>query len=335
MKTKDLLIGIPARNEAKTIVSTLNSIFQEIRFLPKPIKVRVIVVLNGCTDNTEFVVKEYISKNKNCNIAINKISGGLIDAQQAIWHAKTRNEIVIFVDGDIKFEKKSLLRLYKKSMDGNAGAVWSTIIPSRLPATQYLSLVRILNFRDYFPQLFEVRKYLCGRVFYLNKYPLKIANAGKYRSPGRQIESLLSLERGPIVDDIYLTRYLRLDCGLESTQNCPDSVVYFNPITTVIDFYLSQRRTVFEMYRLDLLFPEKRTSHTKKTYLKKKINSVIYQNLPFINKVECNLYLCIYDIVRKIAYVELKLRIWLAQNNIYSAPINIWPIVKSSKIELD
>ena len=335
MKAKDLLIGIPARNEAKTIISTLNSIFQEIRLLPKPIKARVIVVLNGCTDNTEFVVKEYISKNKNFNIALNKISGGLIDAQQVIWHAKGRNETVFFVDADIKFERQALLRLYKKSMEVNEGAIWSTVIPSRLPTTKHLSLVRILNFRDYYPQLFEARKYLCGRVFCLNKYPLTIASAGKYRSPGRQIESLLSLKRGPIVDDIYLTRYLRLDYGLESIQNCPDSVVYFNPISTVIDFYLSQRRTILEMYRLELLFPEKSTSHANKTYLKKKINLVIYQNLPLISKVECNLYLCIYDIVRKIAYVELRVRIWLAQNNIYSAPINIWPIVKSSKIELD
>lgn len=334
MKTKDLLIGIPARNESKTIASTLSSLTQEIKLLPKPIKARVMVVLNGCTDNTESVVKEYIKVTRNFNITIKEISGGLIDAQQDIWHAKTRNEIVIFVDADIKFERRALLNLYIKSIKGNKGAIWSTVIPDRMPSTKYLSLVRILNFRDYYPQLFEARKYLCGRVFCLNKYPLTIARAGKYHRSGSKIESLLSLSRGPIVDDIYLTRYLRIDCGLESIQNCPNSVVYFNPITTIIDFYLSQRRTVFEMYRLDLLFPEKGTSVSGKTYLKKKINLSYYSKLSLINKVECNLYLCTYDIVRKIAYVELRLRIWLAQNNIYNTPINIWPIVKSSKIEL-
>ena len=232
----DLVLGIAARNEEKTIYATLESLINEVKLFPQSISISVHIVLNGCVDETEQEIKRYISHHHHQNrvvINIKKIQNGLISAQQIIWKKKNKNNVIVFIDADIVFKQGSLYKLYEMVSQPSTRIVWANVTPVYKPKTRSLSITRILNFRDYFPKIFGVRKYVCGRVFSTKKYPLLISRSRHVSPIEKNIVKLLSLDKGPIVDDIYLTRYFRLTYGIDSIENCSTSVAYYNPITNI------------------------------------------------------------------------------------------------------
>jgi len=89
-------IVIPAYNEAKYIEKTLKQI---------PKNVEVIVVCNGCTDNTQEIAKKYaktyVIKEKNVSLARNY--GG----------EKAKGDKIIFLDADTLINNKLLERINK------------------------------------------------------------------------------------------------------------------------------------------------------------------------------------------------------------------------------
>lgn len=333
----DLIVGIAVRNEEKTIYETLTSLTNEIHFFPKLIKIKIIVVLNGCVDNTIGEVQRYQANQREQNrlkIAIEKIADeGLVPARQRIWYHKKENDCIIFLDADIVLKSGSLYAFYRRINNPDTKIVWANVTPIYKPETKLLSLTRILNFRDYYPQVFEIRKYLFGRVFSTREYGLHIEGDDKMLKTNSKLSKLLSLNKGPIVDDIYLTKYFYLKYGIESIKNFTSVVGYYNPITSLVDFYFSQRRTIIEMYRLELLYPTKEATYKNMSYLKKTINPLIYYQLSFINKVECVLYILLYNLCRKISKIELFVKIVLVRCGIPLTPIGIWPSIKSSKIK--
>lgn len=332
-----LIIGIAARNEEKTIYETLHSLSIEIELFPKDIRITVIIVLNGCTDFTEKEIYRYLHshrKNQSFKIKVKKSREGLIKAQKLIWSYKKEKDIVIYLDADVKLKTNSLYLLYKTAIkESSIKVLWASVMPIYKP-TGLFSLTRILNFRDYHPEVFETRKYLCGRAFITKEYNFKFKSKTDPKTiQEKRLYKFLQLNQGPIVDDIYLTRYFNFNYGIDSVQNCSNSIVYYNPITSIFDFYISQRRTIIEMYRLNLLFPPINTSQKSTNYLEKKIFNKEFKALPLLNKIECIFYILLYSIIRNTAKLELTLKIILIQSGIMLKPINVWPSVKSSKVK--
>ena len=85
-----LSIIIPAFNEEKYIEETLKS-------LPK--EHEIIVVCNGCTDNTEEVAKKYTD-----NVYVLKEKG--VSRAKNFGASKTKHEKLIFLDADIVIDEK-------------------------------------------------------------------------------------------------------------------------------------------------------------------------------------------------------------------------------------
>ena len=79
---------------------------------------------------------------------------------------------------------------------------------------------------------------------------------GKQNSVGLNKYRRLKLGKGHQVDDIYLSRVIAYEYGLDSIKEIQNAVVYFVPPRTLYDFYQGQKRLMLEILRLNLLFPE-------------------------------------------------------------------------------
>ena len=96
-------IVIPACNEENYIKETLESIkMQDFK------NYEIIVICNGCTDNTEPIAKKY-TKN-----VFNLKEGAVLKAKN-FGAEKAKGDLIIFLDADTKFEKENTLNNIIKS----------------------------------------------------------------------------------------------------------------------------------------------------------------------------------------------------------------------------
>lgn len=105
---KELSIVMPAYNEEKRIGITLDKYTE---FFDKKIDYEILVVLNGCKDNTLDIVKEYAGKNVsyiNITEAIGK-GGAVIEGFKIV-----NGNYIAFVDADSSTEPDQLFAIYNE-----------------------------------------------------------------------------------------------------------------------------------------------------------------------------------------------------------------------------
>ena len=106
---------IPAYNEEKVIVNTVNSVLAS----SYPIK-EIIIINDGSTDKTLDVLQKEFSNNKNI-IVITKSNGGKADALNFALD-KVQSEIIITLDADTVFTDDTIRYLVKHFSDPQVGA---------------------------------------------------------------------------------------------------------------------------------------------------------------------------------------------------------------------
>jgi len=118
----NLSFVIPAYNEEKRISKTLDNY---TKFLNPYKDYEIIVVCNGCTDNTVSIVKSFSEKNKKIKLLefrekIGK-GGAVIEGLKV-----AKKDIIGFVDADDAFELNGLKNLIKEidSYDGAIASKW-------------------------------------------------------------------------------------------------------------------------------------------------------------------------------------------------------------------
>jgi glycosyltransferase involved in cell wall biosynthesis len=100
-KTKPTLtIGIPAHNEERNINNLIRSIFKQTtnKFRLE----QVLVVCDGCTDNTVEVLKQMTRKSSRIKIVERRIRAGKADALNVIYK-KTSTDFLMTIDADVMF----------------------------------------------------------------------------------------------------------------------------------------------------------------------------------------------------------------------------------------
>lgn len=104
-----LSVVVPAYNEAKRIEKTLNGLICPNRlFADKTCE--VLIVMDGCTDNTPLIVKEIINHNQNATALVfpSRLGkGGAI--MQALKYAK--GDVIAFIDADGSVSPEELHKL--------------------------------------------------------------------------------------------------------------------------------------------------------------------------------------------------------------------------------
>lgn len=117
----NLSIIIPARNEEKNIISTLNAIKKEVR-----VPHEVIIIDDCSSDNTEGVIKKYINKKKNIFLVrTNKGSNGFSNSIKKGIKKSSTNTVVV-VMADLCDDPKTINKMYEKITEG-----WDIVCGSR------------------------------------------------------------------------------------------------------------------------------------------------------------------------------------------------------------
>lgn len=263
-----LTIGIPVHNEEQSLPESYASLVEAINYLPKYVQVEVIYCLNGCTDQSEHILRHMTSASTRMdNFQIIESEPGKMNAQMAIVRNRQfKDAPVCFADADILMGRATLAALHNKlTTDSRCMVSYAHVEPhydnkhngnsSSFPDL----LFSHYNYRKHQPP----RNYFHGRTFMMrDAHPLEEMgiDLAERVERVRQIDpwyvNHLGLEKGPLIDDIYLSRVIVAEHGLDAIAEVPDARILFHPPTTVEDYFRVLERTRAEIKRLDLLYPE-------------------------------------------------------------------------------
>jgi len=121
---KKLSVIIPAYNEERFIARVLNAVSK----VNIPIRMEIIIINDGSTDNTLTEINRFLEKNKKSNIPyklINKPNGGKGSAIRAGIKEST-GDIIIIQDADLEYDPRDYLKLIRKIIDKKAMVVYGS-----------------------------------------------------------------------------------------------------------------------------------------------------------------------------------------------------------------
>ncbi len=273
MHTNDsLTIGIPVRNESRTLERLIDSLSTSIDFLPNHVTVEIIICINGSTDNSETIAERLVQKHNGSrfNLSVVHSQEGKMEAQRTILLSRRLHGMTAFFDADIIVHSHCLLNLWS-AMEANPSL---KVAYSRVKILNhgYETIVEWIESVHYaFPHFLTPRRYFHGRGYFIRSTEL-FFRSNEESERANQLNATkryawMRLDAGPLVDDIHLSRVLVHRYGSESIREVPNAVVEFTAPRTIRDFYHGQRRLLIELRRLDAIFPEH--AHLQKDFERK------------------------------------------------------------------
>lgn len=162
MKTKKptLTIGIPAYNEERNIGNLLSSLYAQIY---KSVSLKsVIIVCDGCSDNTIKIVKQYQKRYRSIQLHVSTHRSGKASALNKLYQLAT-TDYLMTIDADVVFAGKNNIDLMAKAMISDSRL--NMVGPRHVPTTSHtlfgnFSRISALLFLD------AVAEYNHGSNFY-------------------------------------------------------------------------------------------------------------------------------------------------------------------------
>ena len=267
-----LTIGIPVRNESRTLERFVGSLSLSVDFLLAHVVVETIICVNGSTDDSEAIANQLIQKysGSRLNLSVVYSREGKMEAQRTIILSRRLRGMTSFFDADIIVHRYCLLNLWD-AMEANPH-LQIAYACVKILNHGYETIVEWITSVHYaFPHFLTPRKYFHGRGYFTRSTELFfLSNEEKERANqlnAKKHYAWMRLNAGPLVDDIHLSRALVHRYGTESLQEIPNAVVEFITPRTIKDFYYGQRRLIIELRRLDAMFPEH--AHLQKDFERK------------------------------------------------------------------
>ncbi len=233
-----ITIGIPAHNEENNIGELLDSLSNQDQ--SNFILEKIIVILDGSTDNTEKVVKEKIKQNKNIYLINDKKRKGKLKRLEQIY-SLSRSEILICFDGDVVPVNKYLLTEITTSFSGNKT---SLVGIHAIPVKSDTLVGKILLAWN---QVWHEAKlnYKSGNNMYNFKGCALALRKDFYKK-------ILPFPKGVLSDSQYIY-LLAKKLNLEIYFNKKAQVLYRKP-QNLKDYYMQMNRAPSEKYRLSQIF---------------------------------------------------------------------------------
>lgn len=329
--TKCLTIGIPVKNEEKSLARLLESVMNSVGNLLTNINVEVIICLNGTTDNSECIIDRFIRECSNRKVLLSKIHSGAgkIVAQQAIVEFARYRGYTCFIDADIVVDNMCLYYLWRELVSNKQAYVaYAYVQPfDSIVSKTAVELIQDIHYKN--RDVIFKRKYFHGRAFMMrDTMLLTCLSAGNLNEEQRLKKyGFLNLNKGPLVDDIALSRVIVHEYGTDGIREVNNAMVYFTPPSTVYDFYEGQKRMVLEMKRLDILFPEH--AYVQKKYFARGIRIRKLLQLPLWKIIWYGGYRLFEKIIQTIITIQMSLA-YLGLGSVGS----LWVELKSTKINI-
>jgi len=216
---KSLTIAVPTHDGALTICKTLKSVMKHLRGIPDSIGKEVVICADNCTDNTVSLVKNFIKRSKAGEIKIsfikNKGDKGKTTALNKIFNYSF-GELFCVIDDDVILEKNCLINLIEKLVEQeNLRCVFSAW--KRLP----------LKSRNPWKLFWH---WILGIKFEIQPYdkPSEIM-----RGAGMMLRRENFVYFPAVLNEDQFLQYMYWP----QTKEIKNSVIYFNSVSSVADYY--------------------------------------------------------------------------------------------------
>lgn len=216
---KSLTIAIPTHNGESTISKTLKSLFENLREIEGFIKKEVIICTDHCTDNTIQAVENFIKKNELGEIKICLIENdgmkGKPGALNKIFSTSS-GELFCVVDDDVILEKKCLINLIKALVMQESlrcvFAAWKRLpLQSKNPWKLFWHWILGVKF--------EIQP--CNKPSEIMRGATMMLRRDNF------------VYFPPVLNEDQFLQYVYLP----QTKEIKDSVIYFNSVASISDYY--------------------------------------------------------------------------------------------------
>lgn len=264
---KSVSVGVPTYNGSKTIYHTLESILKSLNVLPASILKEMVVCLDHCNDNTEQVVKNFISKaDVKIRLIYNDGLKGKSTALNRIFN-NTKSNLICFVDDDVILRNDCILNLIK------------TLINQKNIRCVFAKWIR-KSFvdRNWWKRFWH---WVLGIKFDIQPYdqPSEIVRGACIMM---RRENFVYLPDNILNDDQFI-QYIYWP----KTKEVQDAIIYFNSVSSISDYYKRFIRIMAGSKQLEKEFTKERIKQYKKDLYRKLdykriLKLPLKQKLPFL-----------------------------------------------------
>lgn len=286
---RSISVGIPTYNGADTIHDTLVSVTQSLEALPEYIVKKVIVCTDHCNDDTQQIVKKFISNKKQ-----NGIEVALLDNDGEKGKSTTLNKIYqnsvsdLFctVDDDVILERNCLLNL-----------IGAFITQDKIRCVFASWKRNHFSTKNLWQKFWHC---VLGTKFDIQPYgkPQKIMRG-----------ACLMLRRDSFVflpDKIFNEDQFLQYIYWPATREVKNAVIYFNSVRSISDYYRRCMRITIGVKQLEREFSMGRIVQCNKA-LHRKLNYANVAKLPPEQKFPFMIYRLLRFVINLLIKIQLKM----------------------------
>lgn len=257
-----ITVGIPYRNEGQDFALLAGGLLEALRTLPRPLAAEVLICVNGSGDGfaAHLADEAAASGLGDYNVRVISSAEGKLQAMRAIARGRAFHGYLAFVDSDVVLAPNVLRRLWEVlESDDRCMVSYGQpvpVFPYDGNAIHRLSRVHYA-LRDHAYQ----RPYFHGRAFMLRDWFLEEPSG--LDGIAKDVVRRLTLEKGPVVDDVAMSLMAVARWGSASIREVPEANVYFDPPDDLRGLYAGALRVAIELERLRLLYPQFATLQTR------------------------------------------------------------------------
>lgn len=310
-----LTLIIPAYNEASCILKTLKSIDAQI--FPEEFSLKVLIIPNGCTDETEKVSLEFVNSAKNKNIqwkVVSLVEGSKIKAlNKGLELCET--DVVAYMDADAWFNTDGIYSLY-----------------SSLVGDEKLRLLGPFAYADFSSFSKDCYLYQVQKAIELYKVEHKLSPPiGRFIIFYRK-----DVEEFPLnvaSDDTWISLHVCQKYAVDSIKVMLDIPVFYNPAKNWHDYIKQESRFIVGTKKLWERFPEMEEIDKKRIAKIQETTPTKEEVIPIMVKrlEENNLPLSLVDDVQNVIYKIIKENVQLSMNTLVTKD-GRWDPIESTKL---
>lgn len=237
-----LSVIIPTRNRSELLKKTLSSILSQTMSLDD---FEVIVVDNGSTDNTRYIVESFNDQIKNLRYCFDKTPGLHVGRHRGLKESKS--DILVYADDDIEAFPEWLEGIWESFLDQSVALVGGKNLPQWeeeppywiyemwMNVNEYGHALGHLSILDFGDKIIEIDPgYVWGCNFSIRKSVL--LNAGGFHPDAFPQDMIMYRGDG----ETYISDYIRKS-GLKALYNPKASVYHLVPRARMTIDYFCKR----------------------------------------------------------------------------------------------